>query len=70
MDLAGELKKIWNVKLTVTSIAVGTFETVPHNMKKKLWKLGISGTMETIQATIWLKSATIPRQVLEINGDL
>ena len=36
LDLVGELKKIWNMKVKVISIVVGALGTVPKSLEKKL----------------------------------
>ena len=35
LDLAGELKKLSNMKLITTPIVFGALETIPKNLKKK-----------------------------------
>ena len=44
LDLAKELKKLWNMKLVVILIVVGALETIP----KRLRELEITGRIETI----------------------
>ena len=36
LDLAKELKKLWNIMVTVIPIIVGGLRTVPKNLEKKL----------------------------------
>ena len=36
LNLARELKKLWNMKIKVTSIVVGVFRTVSNSMGKGL----------------------------------
>ena len=65
LDLARELKKLWNMKVTVIPIVVGVFGT----FSKYLEKIGtgeqeIRGRIETIQTTA-LRSAIILRRILE-----
>ena len=61
LDLARELKRLWNMKVKVIPIVVGALGTVP----KGLESLKISGRIETIQNTALLQSARILRRVLE-----
>ena len=62
LDLARELKKLWNMKVKVIPIVVGAHGTVPKGLEKGL---EIRGRIETIQNTALLQSARILRRVLE-----
>ena len=66
LDLARELKKIWNIKVTILPIVIGAFVTVTKGLLKGLKDLEV----ETIQTTALLKTARILRRVLETWGDL
>ena len=70
LNLARELKKLWNWKVTVISIVIGDFGTVTKGLLKGLEDLEIRGRVETIQITALLKTARILRRVLETSGDL
>ena len=48
LDLARELKKLWNKKVTVIPIIVRVIETVSKNQEKRLDKLENEGIIETI----------------------
>ena len=65
LDLAGELKKLWNMRVKVIPIVVGALGTVPIKLEKRLENLEIRGRIETIQNTALLQSARILRRVLE-----
>ena len=65
LDLARELKKIWNMKVTVIPIVIGAFGTVTKGLLKDLEDLEIGGRVETIQTTALLKTDRILRRVLE-----
>ena len=58
-----------NMKVTVIPIVVGAYGTVPKGLNKRLKKLEISGRIETIHTTAFLRSVRIPvripRRVLE-----
>ena len=64
LDLARELKKLWNMRVKMIPIVVGALGTVPINLEKRLEELEIRGRIETIQTTALLQSARIPRRVL------
>ena len=70
LDLARELKKLWNMKVIIIPIVIGTFGTVSKGLLKGLEGLEFGGRVETIQITAWLKTVRILRRVLEIWGDL
>ena len=65
IDLARELKKMWNMKVTIIPIVIGTFVTVTKGSLKRLEYLKIRGLAETIQTTTLLRPARILRRVLE-----
>ena len=65
LDLARELKKLWNLKVTVIPIITGELGTVPKGLVRELEDLEIRGWVKTIQHTALLKSARILRSILE-----
>ena len=70
LDLARELKKLWNMKVTIVPIVIGTFGTITKGLFKGLEDLEVGGRVETIQVTALLRTARILRRVLETWGDL
>ena len=70
LDLARELKKLWNMKVTIIPIVICAFGTVTKGLLKGLEDLELGGRVETIQTTALLKTARILRRVLETWGDL
>ena len=70
LDLARDLKKLWNMKVTIIPIVIGAFGTVTKGLLKALEDLKVGGRVETIQTTALLKTARILRSVLENWGDL
>ena len=64
-DLARELKKLWNMKVTVVPIVIGALGTITTGLLKDLEDLEVGGWVETIQTTAFLRTARILRQVLE-----
>ena len=69
-DLARELKNLWNMKVTIIPFVIGVFGTVTKGLLKGLEDLEVGGRMETIQTTGLLKTARIPRRILETWRDL
>ena len=55
-DLARELKKLWNMKVTIIPIVIGAFGIVTKEQLKGLEDLEVSGRVETIQTTALLTS--------------
>ena len=70
MDLARELKKLWNIKVMIIPIVIGALGTVTKGLLPGLEDLEIRGWVETIQTTALSRSARIPRRVLETRGEL
>ena len=66
LDLARELKKLWNMKVTIIPIVIDAFETVTKELLKGLEDLEVGSRVETIQTTALLRTARILRRVLEI----
>ena len=65
IELARELKKLWNMKITIVPIVISALGTVTKGLLKGLEDLKVSGRVETIQTTVLLKTARILRRVLE-----
>ena len=65
LDLARELKKLWNMNVTIIPIVIGASGTVTKELLKGLEDLGVGGRMETSQTTTLLRTARIVRRVLE-----
>ena len=65
LDLARELKKLWNMKVIIIPIVTGAFGTVTEGLVKGLEDLEVGGRVDTIQTTALLKTARILRRVLE-----
>ena len=51
LDLARELKKLWNMKVTIVPIVIGSFGTITKGLLKGLEDLEFGGRVETIQMT-------------------
>ena len=65
LDLSRELKKLWNMQVTIIPIAIGAFGTVTKALVKGLKDLKVGGRVETIQTTTLLRTARILRRVLD-----
>ena len=55
-----ELKKLWNMRVTVIPIVVGALGTIPKSMEKRPEEQEIREIIETIQTTI------LPRSVKKL----
>ena len=69
LDLARELKKLWNMQVTIVPIVIGAFGTVNKGLLKGLVDLEVGERVKTIQTTALLRTARILRRVLETWGD-
>ena len=65
LDLAKELKKLWNMNVTIIPIVIGAFGTITKELLMGPEDLEVGGRVETIQTTALLKTARILRKVLE-----
>ena len=65
LDLARELKKQWNMKVTIVPIVIGALGTVTKGLVQELEDFEITGRVETIETIALLRSARILRRVLE-----
>ena len=57
LDLAKELKKRWNMKMTIVPIVIGAFGTITKGLLKGLEVVDVGGRVETIQMTALLRMA-------------
>ena len=65
LDLARELKNLWNMKVTIVPIAIGAFGTVTKRLLKGLENLKVGGRVEIIQTTTLLRTTRILGRVLK-----
>ena len=70
LDLAREMKNLWNMKVTIIPIVIGAFGTVTKGLLKGLEDLEPGDRVETIQTTALVKTARMLRRVLETWEDL
>ena len=66
LDIAKELKKQWNMKLTLIPIVIGVLFQINEGLIQGQEDLEISGRVETIETMALLRSAIILRRVLEL----
>ena len=69
LNLARELKKLWNMKVMIIPIVIGALGIVTKGLVKGLEDLELTGRVESIQTTALLRLARILRSVLETWGD-
>ena len=65
LKLARELKKLWNMKVTIVLIVIGALGTITKGLLKGLEDLEVGGWVETIQTTVLLRTGRILRRVRE-----
>ena len=65
-DLGRKLQKIWNVKVKIIPLAVGSLGAVPKQFVNRLKQIGITVGTAQVQTTLLLGTAIILRKVLEI----
>ena len=70
MDLARELKNLWNLKMTIIPIVIGAFDRVTKGLLKGLEDLEVGGRVETIQTIAILRTAKILRTILETQNSM
>ena len=64
-DLARELKKLWNMKVTIVPIMISALGIITKGLLKGLEDLEVGGRVENIRTTALLRTARILRRVLE-----
>ena len=69
-DFARELRKLWNMRLTVIPVIIGTLGMVHKGLERGLENLEISGQVETFQTIALLKLPKILRRDQGIWRDL
>ena len=64
--LGRELQKIWNVKVNIIPLVVGSLGAIPKQFGNRLKQIGITAGTAQVQKTVLLGMARILRVVLEI----
>ena len=65
-DLGKELQKIWNVKVKIIPLVVGSLGAIQKQFGNRLKQIGITVATAQVQKTVLLGMARILRKVLEI----
>ena len=65
LDLARELNKLWDMKVTIVPIVFRALGTITKGLLKGLEDFEVGRRVETIQTTALLRTARILRRVLE-----
>ena len=65
-DLGKELQKIWNVKVKIIPLVLGSLGAIPKQFGNRLKQIGIIVGTAEVQNTVLLGTARILRTVLEI----
>ena len=65
-DLERELQKLWNVKVKIIPLVVGSLGVIPKQFGNRLKQIGITAGTAQVQKTVLLGTARISRKVLEI----
>ena len=61
-----ELQKIWNVRVKIIPMVVGTLGGIPKQFGNRLKQIGITAGTAQVQKTVLLGTARILRKVLAI----
>ena len=65
-ELGRELQKIWNVKVKIIPLVLGSLGAIPKQFGNRLKQIGIAVGTAQVQKTVLLGTARILRKVLEI----
>ena len=65
-DLGRELQKIWNVKVKIIPLVVGSLGAIPKHFGNKQKQIGITAGTAKVQKTVLLGTNRILRKILEI----
>ena len=65
-ELGRELQKIWNVKVKIIPLVIGSLGAIPKQFGNRLKQIGIAVGTAQVQKTALLGTARILRKVLEI----
>ena len=63
-DLGRQLQKIWNVKVKIIQLVVGSLGAIPKQFGNRLKQIGIIVGTAQVQKTVLLGTARILRKVL------
>ena len=63
-DLRRELQKIWNVRVKIIPLVMGSFGAIPKQFGKRLKVIGITAEIGQVQKTVLLGMAKGSRKVV------
>ena len=66
LDLAEELKKLWNMKMTFIPIVIGSLGTVTKGLVQGQEDLEIRGRVEIIQTNAGVKNSKRTKKIITI----
>ena len=66
LDLARELKKVWNMKVIVVRLVVGALGTPAKELEKRLKTIGIETKITELQKIVLIYTSRILRKVTEV----
>ena len=64
-DLGREFQKIWNVKVKIIPLVVGSLGAITKQFGNRLKQVGITAGTSQVQRTVLLGTAKILRKILE-----
>ena len=65
-DLGRELQKIWNVKVKIIPLVIGSLGAIPKQFGNRLKQIGITAQTAQVEKTVLLGTGRILRKDLEI----
>ena len=65
-DLRRELQKIWNARVKIIPLTMGSLGAIPKQFGNRLKENGVTEEIGQVQKTVLLGKARILRKVLEI----
>ena len=65
-DLRRELQKIWNLRVKIIPLVVGSLNAIPKQFGKRLKETGITTEIGQVYKTVLLGTAKFLRKVLEV----
>ena len=60
-----ELQKIWNVKVKIVPLVVGSLGTIPKQFGNRLKQIGVTAGTAQVPKTVLLGTARILKKVIE-----
>ena len=66
LDLARELKKVWNMKVIVVPLVLGALGTAAKEIEKRLKTISIETKITELQKTVLIHTSRILRKVIEV----